>query len=112
MNRVMVAKHIHEEPVVLAPLFEGEPGVIQDQFPLGPTHHNEVNEVRGIQRSRMGRPRPRGSFLGLTNQGLEPFHATFVVNRTTSNGIAQSNFVRVAVNRGTTSEIATASDES
>ena len=63
MNRVMVAKHIHEEPVVPAALFEGEPRVIHDHSSPGPTHHNEVNEVRGILRSRKGRPRPRGSFF-------------------------------------------------
>ena len=72
MNRVMVAEHIYEEPVVLSLIFEGEPGVIQDQFP-GPTHHNEVNEVRGIQRSRMGRPKPRDSFSRTNQSGSRTF---------------------------------------
>ena len=67
-----------------------------------------MNVVRSIQRSKMGRPRPRSDFSKVTSQGLEALHATFAANRTTSSGIAQSNSVRVAVNRDTTGEIVTA----
>ena len=52
------------------------------------------------------------AFSGVTSQGPEAFHATFAVSRTTSSGIAQNNFVRVAVNRDTTDEIVTARDKS
>ena len=64
INLVTVTEHIHDKSLSpdTAPLFEGEPGFPQNQSPPVPTPHNEVNVVRGMQRSRMGISRSRSGF--------------------------------------------------
>ena len=95
-----MTEHIHDKPLspYTAPLFEGEPGFPQNQSPPVPTPHNEVNVVRGMQRSRMGISRSRSGFSREYQSGTRSFSCYFLYPSLKSETYGQVKWIRVLFN--------------